>query len=158
MNVFEGLNDEIRELISTLVKSDISMIQNYLSDKNLSEKFILVLKNECNKMTPAEALFYLFETAENQLFIIKKVKGIMGLATLLNVSIKTAQKLKNSGTIDQAIIYEKSKLYFNEEEILKICLPKILCWKSFKLKKGVDQESIELWEKYRMNMQISFLL
>ena len=143
MNAFEGLNDEIRELIYTLNKSDISTIKSYLSDKNLSEKFILVLKNECNKMTPAEALFYLLETAENQLFIIKKVKGIMGLATLLKVSVKTAQKLKNSGTIDQAVIYEKSKLYFDENEILKIYFPKILAMKSFKLRKDVDEELVK---------------
>lgn len=148
MNAFEGLNDEIRELIYTLNKSDISTIKSYLSDKNLSEKFILVLKNECNKMTPAEALFYLLETAENQLFIIKKVKGIMGLANLLNVSIKTAQKLKNSRTIDQAIIYEKSKLYFDENKILEICLPKKKPWKSFKFRKSVDPELIKFWEKY----------
>ena len=148
MNAFEGLNDEIRELIYTLNKSDISTIKSYLSDKNLSEKFILVLKNECNNMAPAEALFYLLETAENQLFITKKVKGIIGLATLLNVSVKTAQKLKNSGIIEEAIIYEKSKLYFNEDEILKICLPKIAPWKSFKFRKSVDSELIKLWEKY----------
>lgn len=148
MNAFIGLNDEIRELIYTLNKSDISTIKSYLSDKNLSEKFILVLKNECNKMTPAEALFYLLETAENQLFIIKKVKGIMGLANLLNVSIKTAQKLKNSGTIDQAIIYEKSKLYFHENKILEICLPKKKPWKSFKLRETVDEEFIKLWAKF----------
>ena len=150
MNPFEGLNDEIRELIYTLNKSDISTIKSYLSDKNLSEKFILVLKNECNKMTPAEALFYLLETAENQLFIIKKVKGIMGLATLLKVSVKTAQKLKNSGTIDQAVIYEKSKLYFDVNKILEICLPKIAPWKSFKFRNNVDPELIKFWEKYRV--------
>lgn len=148
MNAFIGLNDEIRELIYTLNKSDISTIKSYLSDKNLSEKFILVLKNECNKMTPAEALFYLLETAENQLFIVKKVKGIMGLANLLNVSIKTAQKLKNSGTIDQAIIYEKSKLYFHENKILEICLPKKKPWKSFKLRETVDEEFIKLWANF----------
>ena len=148
MNPFEGLNDEIRELIYTLNKSDISTIKSYLSDKNLSEKFILVLKNECNNMAPAEALFYLLETAENQLFITKKVKGIIGLATVLNVSVKTAQKLKNSGTIDQAIIYEKSKLYFNEDEILEICLPKKKPWKSFKLRENVDEEFIKLWANF----------
>ena len=102
-------------------------------------------------MKPSKALNYLFETSSNQVFIIKKVKGIKGLATLLNVSVKTAQKLKKSGIIDGAIVYEKSKLYFDEEEVLKICLPKILCWKSFKLKKGVDQESIELWDKYLLS-------
>ena len=32
MNAFEGLNDEIRELITTLDKSDISTIKNYLSE------------------------------------------------------------------------------------------------------------------------------
>ena len=148
MNAFEGLNDEIRELIYTLNKSDISTIKSYLSDKNLSEKFILVLKNECNNMAPAEALFYLLETAENQLFITKKVKGIIGLATLLNVSVKTAQKLKNSGIIDQAIIYEKSKLYFDENKILEICLPKKKPWKSFKLRENVDEEFIKLWANF----------
>ena len=110
MNAFEGLNDEIRELITALDKSDITNIQNYLSDKNLSGKYISALKTECNNMVASEALFYLLGTAQNQLFITKKVKGIMGLATLLNVSVKTVQKLKNSGIIDQAIIYEKSKL------------------------------------------------
>ena len=148
MNAFEGLNEEIKTLITALDKSDIINIQNYLSYKNLSEKYISVLKNECNKMEPSEALFYLLRTAENQLFITKKVKGIKGLSTLLNVSLKTAQKLKNSGTIDQAIIYEKSKLYFDEMEILKICLPKIAPWKSFKFRKNVDPELIKFWEKY----------
>ena len=148
MNPFEGLNDEIRELIYTLNKSDISTIKSYLSDKNLSEKFILVLKNECNNMAPAEALFYLLETAENQLFITKKVKGIIGLATLLNVSVKTAQKLKNSGIIEEAIIYEKSKLYFDENKILEICLPKKKPWKSFKLRENVDEEFIKLWANF----------
>ena len=101
-------------------------------------------------MVASEALFYVLGTAQNQLFITKKVKGIMGLATLLNVSVKTAQKLKNSGTIDQAIIYIKSKLYFDEEEILKICLPKVAPWKSFKFRKNVDPELIKFWEKYRV--------
>ena len=140
MNAFTGLNDEIRELITTLDKSDISTIKNYLSDKDLSEKYISALKTECNKMAPTEALFYLLRTAENQLFITKKVKGIKGLSTLLNVSLKTAQKLKNSGNIDQAIIYEKKKLYFDQEEVLKICLPKILCWKSFKFRKDITHK------------------
>ena len=143
MKTFEGLNDKILELITTLKKSDISTIKNYLSDKNLSEKYISALKTECNNMAPSEALFYLLETAQNQLFIIKKVKGIMGLATLLKVSVKTAQKLKNSGTIDQAVIYEKSKLYFDENEILKIYFPKILAMKSFKLRKDVDEELVK---------------
>ena len=143
MKTFEGLNDKILELITTLKKSDISTIKNYLSDKNLSEKYISALKTECNNMAPSEALSYLLETAENQLFIIKKVKGIMGLATLLKVSVKTAQKLKNSGTIDQAVIYEKSKLYFDENEILKIYFPKILAMKSFKLRKDVDEELVK---------------
>lgn len=142
MKTFEGLNDKILELITTLKKSDISTIKNYLSDKNLSEKYISALKTECNNMAPSEALSYLLETAENQLFIIKKVKGIVGLATLLKVSVKTAQKLKNSGTIDQAVIYEKSKLYFDENEILKIYFPKILAMKSFKLRKDVDEALI----------------
>ena len=148
MNAFIGLNDEIRELITTLDKSDISTIKNYLSDKNLSEKYISSLKTECNNMAPSEALSYLLETAENQLFIIKKVKGIMGLATLLKVSVKTAQKLKNSGTIDQAVIYEKSKLYFDENEILKIYFPKILAMKSFKLRKDVDEALIRWYESH----------
>jgi len=148
MNAFEGLNDEIRELITALDKSDITNIQNYLSDKNISEKYISVLKNECNKMAPSEALFYLFETAKNQVFIIKKVKGIKGLASLLNVSVKTAQNLKNSGIIDQAIIYENSRLYFDVNEILRVCLPKIAPWKSFKLRNDVDQELIKFWEEY----------
>ena len=143
MKTFEGLNDKILELITTLEKSDISTIKNYLSDKNLSEKYISALKTECNKMAPTEALFYLLRTAENQLFITKKVKGIKGLSTLLNVSVKTAQKLKNSGTIDQAVIYEKSKLYFDENEILKIYFPKILAMKSFKLRKDVDEELVK---------------
>lgn len=99
-------------------------------------------------MAPSEALSYLLETAENQLFIIKKVKGIMGLATLLKVSVKTAQKLKNSGTIDQAVIYEKSKLYFDENEILKIYFPKILAMKSFKLRKDVDEALIRWYESH----------
>ena len=148
MNAFKGLNDEIRELITTLDKSDISTIKNYLSDKDLSEKYISALKTGCNNISPAEALFYLLETAQNQLFIIKKVKGIMGLATLLKVSVKTAQKLKNSGTIDQAIIYEKSKLYFDENEILKIYFPKILAMKSFKLRKDVDEALIRWYESH----------
>ncbi|AZI32706.1 DUF3853 family protein [Kaistella carnis] len=148
MNAFIGLNDEIRELITTLDKSDISTIKNYLSDKDLSEKYISALKTECNKMAPTEALFYLLRTAENQLFITKKVKGIKGLSTLLNVSVKTAQQLKNSGSIDQAIIYEKSKLYFNEDEILEICLPKKKPWKSFKLRENVDEEFIKLWANF----------
>ena len=148
MNAFEGLNDEIRELITTLDKSDISTIKNYLSDKDLSEKYISALKTECNNMVASEALFYLLGTAQNQLFITKKVKGIMGLATLLNVSVKTVQKLKNSGIIDQAIIYEKSKLYFDENKILEICLPKKKPWKSFKLRENVDEEFIKLWANF----------
>ena len=150
MNAFEGLNDEIRELITTLDKSDISTIKIYLSDKSLSEKYISALKTECNNMVASEALFYLLGTAQNQLFITKKVKGIKGLSTLLNVSVKTAQKLKNSGTIDQAIIYEKSKLYFDVNKILEICLPKIAPWKSFKFRNNVDPELIKFWEKYRV--------
>ena len=150
MNAFEGLNDEIRELITALDKSDITNIQNYLSDKNLSGKYISALKTECNNMVASEALFYLLGTAQNQLFITKKVKGIMGLATLLNVSVKTVQKLKNSGIIDQAIIYEKSKLYFDVNKILEICLPKIAPWKSFKFRNNVDPELIKFWEKYRV--------
>ena len=148
MNAFIGLNDEIRELITTLDKSDISTIKNYLSDKDLSEKYISALKTECNNMVASEALFYLLGTAQNQLFITKKVKGIMGLATLLNVSVKTVQKLKNSGIIDQAIIYEKSKLYFDENKILEICLPKKKPWKSFKLRENVDEEFIKLWANF----------
>ncbi|SIT01415.1 Protein of unknown function [Kaistella chaponensis] len=148
MNPFEGFNDEIKELITTLNKAEINSIKSYLFDRNLSEKYISTLITECNKMAPAEALFYLLEITENQLFIIKKVKGIIGLATLLNVSVKTAQKLKNSGIIDEAIIYEKSKLYFDEAEILKICLPKILCWKSFKLRESVDEEFFKLWANF----------
>lgn len=148
MNAFEGFNNEIGELITTLDKSDISTIKIYLSDKSLSEKYISALKTECNKMAPTEALFYLLRTAENQLFITKKVKGIKGLSTLLNVSVKTAQKLKNSGSIDQAIIYEKSKLYFNEDEILEIFLPKKKPWKSFKLRENVDEEFIKLWANF----------
>jgi len=134
MNAFKGLNNEIQQLLCTLDQSSIDDIQNYLNDKSLSSKYISFLENECNNMEPTEALFYLFETAKKQVFIIKKVKGIRGLALLLNVSIKTAQKLKNSGIIDHAIIYEKSKLYFDESKILKICSPKIQPWKSFKLK------------------------
>ena len=148
MNAFEGFNNEIGELITTLDKSDISTIKIYLSDKSLSEKYISALKTECNNMVASEALFYVLGTAQNQLFITKKVKGIMGLATLLNVSVKTAQKLKNSGSIDQAIIYEKSKLYFNEDEILEICLPKKKPWKSFKLRENVDEEFIKLWANF----------
>ena len=148
MNRFEGFNDEIGELITTLDKSDISTIKIYLSDKSLSEKYISALKTECNNMVASEALFYLLGTAQNQLFITKKVKGIMGLATLLNVSVKTVQKLKNSGIIDQAIIYEKSKLYFDENKILEICLPKKKPWKSFKLRENVDEEFIKLWENF----------
>ena len=148
MNAFDGLNNEIRQIFKKSDKTDIDKIENYLSNKNLSEKYLSVLKSECNNMVPIEAFLYLLEKAINQDYIKKRVKGIIGLATLLNVSVKTAQKLKNSGIIDQAIIYEKYKLYFDEEEILKICLPKILYWKSFKLKKGIDQESIDLWEKY----------
>ena len=148
MNAFEGFNDEIGELITTLDKSDISTIKIYLSDKSLSEKYISALKTECNNMVASEALFYLLGTAQNQLFITKKVKGIMGLATLLNVSVKTVQKLKNSGIIDQAIIYEKSKLYFDENKILEICLPKKKPWKSFKLRENVDEEFIKLWANF----------
>ena len=148
MIAFEGFNDEIGELITTLDKSDISTIKNYLSDKNLSEKYISVLKSECNNMEPSKALFYLFQTAKSQIFITKKVKGIKGLAILLNVSVKTVQKLKNSGIIEEAIIYEKSKLYFAESEILKICLPKIKPWKSFKLRENVDEEFIKLWANF----------
>ena len=148
MNAFKGLNDEIRELITTLDKSDISTIKIYLSDKSLSEKYISALKTECNNMVASEALFYLLGTAQNQLFITKKVKGIMGLATLLNVSVKTAQKLKNSGIIEEAIIYEKSKLYFHENKILEICLPKKKPWKSFKLRENVDEEFIKLWANF----------
>ena len=148
MNAFEGFIDEIRELITTLDKSDISTIKIYLSDKNLSEKYISVLKSECNNMEPSNALFYLFQTAKSQVFLTKKVKGIKGLSILLKVSVKTAQKLKNSGTIDQAIIYEKSKLYFDEDKILKICLPKIAPWKSFKLRENVDEELIKLWANF----------
>ena len=148
MNAFEGFNDEIGELITTLDKSDISNIKIYLSDKSLSEKYISALKTECNNMVASEALFYLLGTAENQLFITKKVKGIKGLSTLLNVSLKTAQKLKNSGSIDQAIIYEKSKLYFDENKILEICLPKKKPWKSFKLRENVDEEFIKLWANF----------
>lgn len=148
MNAFDGLNDEISRLIKTLDKVDIHKIQDYLTNENLSEKYVFVLKSECNNMPPSEALFYLLEKAKNQDFITKKVKGILGLAALLNVSVKTAQKLKNSGIIDQAIIYEKSRLYFDENEILKICLPKIAPWKSFKLRNDVDQELIKFWEEY----------
>ena len=148
MKTFDGLNSEIIELITTLDDKEITNIQNYLSDKNLSENYILVLKHECNKMTPVEALSYLLEPAENQLFIIKKVKGIIGLASLLNVSVKTAQKLKNSGIIEEAIIYEKSKLYFHENKILEICLPKKKPWKSFKLRENVDEEFIKLWANF----------
>ena len=148
MNGFEGFNDEIGELITTLDKSDICTIKNYLSDKNLSEKYISVLKSECNNMEPSNALFYLFQTAKSQVFLTKKVKGIKGLAILLKVSVKTAQKLKNSGTIDQAIIYEKSKLYFDENKILEICLPKKKPWKSFKLSENVDEEFIKLWANF----------
>ena len=148
MNAFDGLNDEIRELITTLNKAEINNIKSYLFDKNLSEKYISTLKTECNKMAPTEALFYLLRTAENQLFITKKVKGIKGLSTLLNVSVKTAQQLKNSGSIDQAIIYEKSKLYFDENKILEICLPKKKPWKSFKLRENVDEEFIKLWANF----------
>ena len=148
MNAFEGFNNEIGELITTLDKSDISTIKIYLSDKSLSEKYISALKTECNNMVASEALFYLLGTAENQLFITKKVKGIKGLSTLLNVSLKTAQKLKNSGSIDQAIIYEKSKLYFDENKILEICLPKKKPWKSFKLRENVDEEFIKLWANF----------
>ena len=148
MNAFEGFNDEIGELITTLDKSDISTIKIYLSDKSLSEKYISALKTECNNMVASEALFYLLGTAQNQLFITKKVKGIIGLATLLNVSVKTAQKLKNSGIIEEAIIYEKSKLYFHENKILEICLPKKKPWKSFKLRENVDEEFIKLWANF----------
>ena len=148
MNAFEGLNDEIGELITTLYKSDISTIKIYLSDKSLSEKYISALKTECNNMVASEALFYVLGTAQNQLFITKKVKGIMGLATLLNVSVKTVQKLKNSGIIEEAIIYEKSKLYFDENKILEICLPKKKPWKSFKLRENVDEEFIKLWANF----------
>lgn len=151
MKAFDGLNSEIIELIRTLDDKEITNIQNYLSDKTLSKKYISVLKSECNKMAPLEAISYLFRTTKKQVFIIKKVKGIKGLATLLNVSVKTAQKLKNSGIIDQAIIFEKHKLYFDEDEILKICLPKILCWKSFKFRKDVDQERINSWENYTLS-------
>lgn len=151
MKAFDGLNSEIIELIRTLDDKEITNIQNYLSDKTLSKKYISVLKSECNKMAPLEAISYLFRTAKKQVFISHKIKGIIGLATLLNVSVKTAQKLKNSSIIDGAIIYEKSKLYFDEEEILKICLPKILCWKSFKFRKDVDQESIDLWENFKLS-------
>ena len=150
MSAFEGLNEEIKTLITALDKSDITNIQNYLSDKNLSEKYISVLKNECNKMAPSEALFYLLK----QVFINRKVKGIKGLATVLNVSVKTAQNLKNSGIIDRAIIYENSRLYFDENEILRICLPKIAPWKSFKLRKDVDQELIKFWQKYTQHAHI----
>ena len=148
MIAFEGFIDEIRELITTLDKSDISTIKIYLSDKNLSEKYISVLKSECNNMEPSKALFYLFQTAKSQIFLTKKVQGIKGLAILLNVSVKTAQKLKNSGSIEEAIIYEKSKLYFDENKILEICLPKKKPWKSFKLRENVDEEFIKLWANF----------
>ena len=148
MDAFESLNIEVKKLLSTLDDASFTNIQNYIKDENLSEKYISTLKTECNKMAPTEALFYLLRTAENQLFITKKVKGIKGLSTLLNVSVKTAQQLKNSGSIDQAIIYEKSKLYFNEDEILEICLPKKKPWKSFKLRENVDEEFIKLWANF----------
>ena len=154
MNAFDGLNDEIIKLIRTLDDKQITNVENYLSDKTLSKKYISVLKSECNKMAPLEAISYLFRTTKKQVFITKKVKGIKGLATLLNVSVKTAQKLKNSGIIDKAIMYEKYKLYFDEEEVLKICLPKILYWKSFKLRKDFDQESIDLWEKFTLSANL----
>lgn len=140
MKAFDGLNSEIIELIRTLDDKEITNIQNYLSDKTLSKNYISVFKSECNKMAPLEAISYLFRTTKKQVFITKKVKGIKGLSTLLNVSVKTAQKLKNSGIIDQAIIYEKYKLYFDQEEVLKICLPKILCWKSFKFRKDITHK------------------
>lgn len=148
MDAFEGLNIEVKKLLSTLDDASFTNIQNYIKDENLSEKYISTLKTECNKMAPAEALFYLLEITENQLFIIKKVKGIIGLATLLNVSVKTAQKLKKSGIIEEAIIYEKSKLYFDENKILEICLPKKKPWKSFKLRENVDEEFIKLWANF----------
>lgn len=146
MDTFEGLNNEIKQLSSKLDDEDFLIIQNYLNDKNLSFKYISFLKNECNNMQPQEALFYLLKTAKKQVFLTKKVKGIKGLAILLNVSLKTAQKLKNSGIIDETIFYENSKLYFDESEILKICLPKIEPWKSFKLKENVDGELLKLWK------------
>ena len=39
-------------------------------------------------------------------------------------------------------------MQYDEMEILKICLPKIAPWKSFKFRKNVDPELIKFWEKY----------
>lgn len=149
MNALEGLNDEIQDLINSVHKTTINNIQNYLSNKDFPEKYISVLKSECNKMDPFVAFSYLSETVEkNRVSSNKKVKGILGLAKLLRVSGKTAQNLKNTGNIDGAIIYVKSKLYFDENEILKIYVPKILAWKSFKLRKDVSEDLINWYEKF----------
>lgn len=50
----------------------------------------------------------------------KYVFGIAGLATMLNCSISTAQRIKNEGTIDKAIYQTGKKIVVDVELALKL--------------------------------------
>ncbi|WP_077417969.1 DUF3853 family protein [Chryseobacterium sp. JV274] len=55
------------------------------------------------------------------------VYGLSGLATLLNCGKTNAQKIKNSGDIDGAIIQNGKKLIFDSNKVLELLQEKESC-------------------------------
>lgn len=55
------------------------------------------------------------------------VYGLNGLATLLNCGKTNAQKIKNSGDIDGAIIQNGKKLIFDSNKVLELLQEKESC-------------------------------
>lgn len=148
MDGLRGFSDEVKDLIYSLELTKIIKIQKYFNDKSLSYQSNIFMKYNCNNMKPEKALNYLLEKVEKQENSTKKISGIKGLARLLKISIKTAQKLKSSGRIDAAIVpksdrsySEQSKLLFYEAEILQICFRKRTHFKSFKFREDISPEN-----------------
>lgn len=137
----DKFNKEITDYLSSTDEATRDIIRRFFNNKHLHVNYANKLKNKANTMGPSYAISFLVWTADEYFGNNNKIKGIDGLAQLLNVSKKTAQKLKNSGKIDHAIVppsdleFSKSKkLYFYEREILLMCVPKHLKMQSFKFR------------------------
>ena len=75
--------------------------QDKISDLTVAE-FVLLLKGVLNQEQPKEDYAY----------------GLNGLANLLGISMPTAQRLKNTGVIDDAISYAGRKMVINKQMVL----------------------------------------
>ena len=58
-------------------------------------------------------------TKEKQISQNDYVFGLYGLANLLGVSLPTAQRIKNTGAIDEAISYTGRKMVINKQMVFE---------------------------------------